>query len=64
MKDATIAITFDRFPYAFAAIGMDDRQRDLYAAKVNFGGPDFTPRQALYLASRIVTTFLPRDANR
>lgn len=60
MKDTTIAITFDRYPYAFAALGMDDRQRDLYANRVHMGGPDFTPARARHLASRIVETFLPR----
>jgi hypothetical protein len=64
MKDTTIAITANRFPYAYAGLEMDDRQRDRYAAMVNAGGPDFTPRQALYLASRITGAVVPKGAHR
>jgi hypothetical protein len=53
MKDTAITITFDRFPYAFSALGMDDRQREIFAMKVHAGSNYYTPRIAALLAKAL-----------
>jgi hypothetical protein len=43
---------------------MNDRQRDIFAAKIAYQGADHSPRQALYLASRIIGAFVPQAMHR